>query len=62
MHTVECKVILLHGTVIYSGLSLRARSRDFPPATMSMTPSYFRRKQKENKTTRTPWLLSSQPY
>ena len=32
---------------LYSGLSPRARGREFPPATMSMTPSYFRRKQKK---------------
>ena len=29
-------------------------ARDFPQGTMSMTPIYFHRKQKENETKRTP--------
>ena len=32
---------------LYSGLSLRARGREFSAATMSMTPSYYHRKQKK---------------
>ena len=35
--------------LLYSGLSPRARGREFPPATMSMTRSYFRRKQKKTR-------------
>ena len=35
------------------GLSLRAGSRGFPPAAMSMTPSCFNRSQRGNKTIRT---------
>ena len=36
-----------------TGLSLRVRSWGFPQATMSMTPRYFCRKQRENETKRT---------
>ena len=45
--------------IVSAGLSLRAGDREFPPATMSMIPGYFRRKQKENETKRTRWLFAS---
>ena len=38
------------------GLSLRAGNRGFPPAAMSMTPGYFKRSQKGNKTKRTFYM------
>ena len=37
---------------INKGMSLRGRARGFPPATMNVVPSYFRRKEKKNRTTR----------
>ena len=45
----------------FSGLSLRAGAWGFPLATVSMTPGYFCRKQKENGTKRTSWLFSFPP-
>ena len=44
-------------------LSLRARGRGrgFPPATVSMTPGYFHREQKKNKTKGTPEPFHSPP-
>ena len=45
----------------FSGLSLRAGGWGFPLATVSMTPAYFCRKQKENGTKRTSWLFSFPP-
>lgn len=33
-----------------AGLSLRGRAQGFSPATLSMIPAYFQRKQKENRT------------
>ena len=42
-------------------LSLRAGSRGFPPATVSMTPGYFHREQKKNKTKGTPEPFHSPP-
>ena len=38
------------------GLSLRAGNRGFPLAAMSMTPGYFNRSQKGNKTKRTFYM------
>ena len=38
------------------GLSLRAGNSGFPPAAMSMTPGYFNRSQKGNKTKRTFYM------
>ena len=49
MHTVECKVILLHGTVIILRAVTEVQGPGISPATMSMTPSYFRRKQKKTR-------------
>ena len=38
---------------MYAGLSLRAKGQGFSPATMSVSPSYSYRKQKENRAKRT---------
>ena len=37
-----------------SRLSLRAGDRGFPPASMNITPGYFHRKIRENRTKRNP--------
>ena len=44
---------------VSAGLSLRAGGRGFSLAIMSMSPSYFQRKQKENR--RTSLLYNSPP-
>ena len=51
-NTLQCQKFL-------TGLSVRVG--DFPRGTMSMTPVYFRRKQKKNETKRTPRLFISPP-
>lgn len=38
-----------HQWLLWIRLSPRARSRGFPPATMTVSPSYFHRKQQENR-------------
>ena len=45
----------------WMGLSLRAQGKEFRPATMSASLSYFHKKQKGNEIKRTPWLSSSPP-
>ena len=47
--------------LFHAELSLRAGSRWYPPATVSMTDGYFCSKQKENKTKRTSKPLNSLP-
>ena len=49
-----------HGeTWIYRAVTKSQEPGISPGLLMSMTPSYFRSKQKENENKRTPWLFSS---
>ena len=41
----------------FTGLSLRAGGRGFPPPTMSVVSGYFHRKTEENRTKRIPSCL-----
>ena len=55
------KIYLFLSMIVHAGLSLRAWGWGFHPATISMTPGYFLRRQKKDETKRSPWLFSSPP-
>ena len=62
MQTVECKVILLHGTVIIFRAVTEGQGPGISPSYYEHDPQLFSWEAKENETTRTYWLLSSPPY